>query len=93
MPKYYFHLENSACPVPDTEGRELDNLDAAKCHAVTVVADALCEHPKGFWETDTYQITATDSDGLNLFMICMMSVMAPAIATNPAAHLAGPTTP
>ena len=77
MPKYFFHLENAASPARDTEGVELAGLEAAKCHAVKVIAEALCESPTGFWATDTYQITATDEDGLTLFMVCMMSVIAP----------------
>jgi hypothetical protein len=79
MPRFYFHLENTATPVRDTQGAELDGLEAAKCHAVTIIAEALCEHPKGFWEAETYQITVTDEDNLTLFMVCMMSVIAPVI--------------
>ncbi len=79
MPRFYFHLENSSTPVRDVQGAELDSLDAAKCHAVTVVAEALCNNPKGFWETDNYQITVTDAGGLTLFMVCIMSVVAPVL--------------
>jgi hypothetical protein len=78
MPRYFFHLENSSSPAQDIEGKELPDLEAAKCHAVTLIAEALCEHPKGFWDADTYQITVSNENGLNLFMICMMSVIAPA---------------
>jgi hypothetical protein len=79
MPRFYFHLENTVTPVRDTVGAELDSVEAAKCHAVTIIAEALCEHPKGFWEAETYQITVTDEYGLTLFMVCMMSVVAPVI--------------
>ncbi len=83
MPRFYFHLENSADPIRDTEGRQLSDLEAPKCHAVTVVAEALCERPKGFWDAETYQITVTDEWGLALFMVCVMSVIAPALGAKP----------
>ena len=79
MPRFFFHLENTASPVRDTEGRDFDDTDAAKCHAVTVIAEALCAHPKGFWEADNYQIIVTDAGGLTLFMVYMTAVVAPVL--------------
>ena len=83
MPRFFFHLENTASPTRDTEGAELENLDAAKCHAVKVIGEALCAHPMGFWEAETYQITVTDANGLTLVMVCMMSVIAPSLGVRP----------
>jgi hypothetical protein len=80
MSVYYFHMENPE-RVHDTAGAELADLESAKCHAVTLIGRALCEHPKGFWDAETYQVTVTDEGGLTLFMVCMMSVIAPALMT------------
>ncbi len=79
MPRFFFHLENTASPTKDVEGVELESVDAAKCHAVTIIAEALCHEPMGFWRADTYQITVTDERELTLFMVCMMSVIAPSL--------------
>ncbi len=87
MPRFFFHLENTATPVRDTEGVELGDLAAAKCHGVTLIAEALCASPQAFWEADTYQVVVTDADGLMLFQICMMAVMAPAMGRLPTAAL------
>lgn len=83
MARYFFHLENTPSPARDTEGVELADIDAAKCHAVTVIAEALCERPRSFWEAETYQIAVTDTGGLTLFMVCMISVIAPALGMPP----------
>jgi hypothetical protein len=32
----------------DDEGVELDNVEAARCHAVTMIAEVLCEHLKKY---------------------------------------------
>ena len=36
-----------------------------------------------FWEADTYQVTVTDANGLTLFSIAMMSIMAPVMTASP----------
>jgi hypothetical protein len=78
MPRFIFHLENTATPLRDTEGAEVDGVEAAECHAVKIFAEARCERPGGFWEAETDRITLTDATGLTPFTICMMSVIAPA---------------
>jgi hypothetical protein len=82
VPKFFFQLENTD-HVHDVEGTELEDVEAAKCHAVSLIAESLCAHPKGFWDAETYQITVTDEWGLTLFMICMMSVVAPVLQQQP----------
>ena len=80
MSLYYFHLEH-AHPRRDEQGVDLPDLEAAKCHAIQVIAEELCANPKGYWEADSYQVTVTDEAGLTLFSVAMMSIMAPAMAS------------
>jgi hypothetical protein len=49
MPRYFFNL-TSSYDTPDDTGAELDNLDAARCHAVKMIADVLCESPGEYWK-------------------------------------------
>jgi hypothetical protein len=77
MPRYFFHLEHAA-EVRDERGVELSDLDAAKCHAVKTIAEALCEEPKAFWAADQFRMTVTRADGLILFTLEMVSALAPA---------------
>jgi hypothetical protein len=77
MPRYFFHLEH-AVEVRDERGVELSDLEAAKCHAVKTIAEALCEEPKAFWAADQFRMTVTRSDGLILFTVEMVSAFAPA---------------
>jgi hypothetical protein len=82
--RYFFHLQSSHV-VRDEEGSEHQDLDAAKCHAVQMIAQVLCERPKTFWEADTYRVTVTDERGLVLFTVEMFSVQSAAL--NPARRL------
>ncbi len=77
MPRYFFHLEHTV-EVRDERGVELSDLDAAKCHAVKTIAEALCEEPKAFWAADQFRMTVTRADGLMLFTVEMVSALAPA---------------
>jgi hypothetical protein len=78
MSKYHFHLCSSHDSY-DHEGTELDDLEAAKCHAVKLIADVLCDRPGEYWKAEVYRVTATDENRLILFTVEMMSVDAPAI--------------
>ena len=78
MSRFYFHLTHSE-DVPDTSGVELDGLHSAKCHAVKIIADALCESPDKFWDADSYRVTVSDSNGLILLSVEMISTFAPVL--------------
>jgi hypothetical protein len=45
VPKYYFHLINDM-DVPDVEGTELPNLNAARAHAITQIRTTFAETAK-----------------------------------------------
>ena len=78
MPRFFFHLEHHEA-LRDVVGMDLPDLAAAKCEAFEVIARKLCDRREGFWDADTFQVTATDLEGLTLFVLDMMVVMAPAV--------------
>jgi hypothetical protein len=78
MPRYFFHL-TSSYDKPDAEGTELEDLDAARCHAVKLIADVLCDSPREYWKAEIYRVTVTDESRLILFTVEMISMDAAAI--------------
>jgi hypothetical protein len=78
MPRYYFHLTHSE-DIRDQAGVELGGLHEAKCHAVKMIADVLCQTPEKFWETETYRVTVSDARGLLLLDVEMIATLAPAL--------------
>jgi hypothetical protein len=78
MSRFFFHLTHSE-DARDEAGVELEGVHQAKCHAVKMIADALCETPEKFWETETYRVTVTDARGLLLLSVEMVSTLAPAL--------------
>jgi hypothetical protein len=78
LPRYFFHLAG-AVEVPDDEGSELADLEAAKCEAVQLIAQTLCDQPRSFWEADAYRVTTTDENGLILFTVEMIATLSAAM--------------
>lgn len=78
MPTYHFHLTHSE-EMRDETGVELASLHSAKCHAVQMIADLLCEDPSWFWEAETFGVTVSDSNGLQLLTVEMVATLAPAL--------------
>ena len=79
MERFFFHL-TSTHDTPDLEGAELADLEAARCHAVTMIADVLCKNPRAYWEAEIYRVTVTDHNRLILFTVEMISTDAPSVA-------------
>lgn len=73
MARYFFHL-TSTHDTPDTEGAELEHVEAARCHAVKMIADVLCEAPAEYWKAEVYRVTVTDESRLILFTVEMISM-------------------
>jgi hypothetical protein len=73
VPRYFFHL-TSSYDAPDDEGTELADLDVARCHAVKLIADALCQSPGEYWKAELYRVTVTDESRLILFTVEMISI-------------------
>lgn len=82
MPKYYFHLTNDV-ERRDDAGVVLDDLHAAQCHAVKLIADVLCKQPELFWKSDMYRVSIADDRGLLLLSVEMIAQPAPALWQTP----------
>lgn len=79
MPKYVFTL---AQPHDDWDGeaKELPDAQTAKCVAIRMIADTLCNHPQAFWDTDTHQVTVSDEAMLTQFIVEIVTTTAPALS-------------
>lgn len=82
MPKYHFHLMHDV-EYRDESGVELKDLHSAKCHAVKLIADALCGDPDKFWKADVYRVSIADAQGLLLLSVEMVAQAAPALWQTP----------
>lgn len=71
MPRFYFDmsfgggLENGR----DTEGQELEGLNAARIAAVTAAGEILRDFPDRFWSTGRWNCTVRDEAGHHLFVL------------------------
>lgn len=81
MQRYFFNLTHSE-EIRDSEGVELQSLHSAKCHAVKMIAELLCEDPAGFWDADAYKVTVSDSNGLLLLSVEIISMLAPVLMSH-----------
>ena len=66
-----------------SSGIELEDLHAAKCRAVKMIADDLCDQPEKFWKSDTYRVSIADANGLLLLSVEMIAQPAPALWQTP----------
>jgi hypothetical protein len=69
MPTYYFHIDNGAF-VPDNEGVDLPNLDAARREAVRAAGEMINDSQQSFWEHMTpWIMNVTDDQHRLLFTL------------------------
>lgn len=88
MTRYFFHLEDGVS-LPDREGTELPDLDAARVQAVKHFGELLRLEPERFWQGEEWTMTVTDADGLTQFSLFFGAVLAPAIKTPRAVPVMG----
>jgi hypothetical protein len=77
MSRYFFHIEDGL-PVQDDLGVELDTLTQAKCEAVRLAGQSICDAAGHFWDREEWKLTATDEGGLTLFILQFVGTEAPA---------------
>jgi hypothetical protein len=77
MPRYFFHIEDGVA-VQDDEGVELKDLALAKCEAVRLAGQMICDSASDFWDKEEWKLTATSEDGLTLFCLQFIGTEAPA---------------
>lgn len=65
MPRYFFNIHDGR-DIPDEEGTELPDLDAAKKLAVEVAGETLRDCGAEFWNIQDWQLDVTDEMGLQV---------------------------
>ena len=83
MPRYFFHVGGSS---RDTEGVHLESLAVAKCEAVKLAGQLICESAGVFWDAQDFVMNVANEDGLTLFNLMFIGTEAAAISA-PRAHV------
>jgi Tfp pilus assembly ATPase PilU len=78
VPRYFFHADDGT-PDRDEEGTELDDLAAAKCHAVKYASDLICDGTTDFWGNMDWRMSVSDQTGLTLFDLHIVGTEAAAV--------------
>ena len=76
MPRYFFNVSDST--TRDSEGTELESITEAKCEAVKMAGNIICEAAIDFWDTQEWSMTVSNSAGLVLFSLMFIGNEAPA---------------
>jgi hypothetical protein len=79
MPRYFFHVDDAFGL--DEEGRELGNIEEARCEAVKLAGKVICEHADKFWDTGEWTMTVANDAGLTLFSLTFFGTDAAALAS------------
>lgn len=77
MPAYYFNIHDGAA-LPDAEGHELPDLDAAKRVAIRLSGDVIREIGENFWRGEEWKMEVTDHTGAILFTLHFSATVPPA---------------
>lgn len=68
MPRYHFNVEDGQS-IPDPEGTELPDLNAARREAVRLAGRLLDDDPEQFWSHGLWSVVVTDDAGRTLFTL------------------------
>jgi hypothetical protein len=63
MPKYHFNTDDR----DDADGTEMESLGQAKCEAIRMAGQTICQGAEAFWDRAEWKMTVTDASGLILF--------------------------
>ena len=77
MPRYHFNARDGQV-LPDTEGTELVDNEAARAAGLTYLSELLLEDPSLLWSTGAFQVSVTDAAGLTLFVFDVGMTASPA---------------
>lgn len=80
LPRYFFHIHDGA-DLPDDEGTDLPNLDAARNDAVRLSGEMLRDSGGSFWNSGEWSVEVADEAGLTLFTLTFFATDAPVIQT------------
>ena len=87
MPRYHFNIRDGE-DLPDVEGSELADIQAARVTAIRFAGEMLRDHASRFWNGHEWQMDVTDDTGLTLFVLSFHAVDAPAAPRQASVHAA-----
>lgn len=76
MPRYHFNICDGVC-LPDANGTELPDWQAARLEAVRRAGEILKDAPQSVALGEDWRIEVTDSTGLILFQMTFLMVESP----------------
>jgi hypothetical protein len=77
MEKYHFDIDDGELS-SDAEGTDLKDLASAKCEAVRMAGQVICDAAASFWDRAEWKMTVRTGDGLVLFQLHILGTEAPA---------------
>ncbi|HEX8192036.1 MAG TPA: hypothetical protein VF552_03985 [Allosphingosinicella sp.] len=92
MTRYFFHIEDGHA-AQDDEGIEFATLAEAKCEAVKLAGQHICDAAGTFWDTQEWLLTTTDETGLTLFALQFTGNEAPVLMARPVPSARQPSDP
>jgi hypothetical protein len=78
MPRYHFNVHDGT-DHPDLQGTELDDVPAARKHAVRYFGEMLQRDPCTFWNGEEWKMEVANETGLVLFSLHFIGIDAPAL--------------
>lgn len=61
LPRYFFHTENGRL-IPDEDGQELADTEAAHAVALDTMGEILRYQGRAFWKTRQFKVIVTDDN-------------------------------
>ena len=65
MRRFYFNVDDEQ----DTKGAFLNDLGDAKCEAMSLAKQAICDKPNRFRDDSNWKLAVTDTDGEAVFQL------------------------
>ena len=62
MPRYFFHVQDGQ-DLPDREGTDFEDAEAARLTAVATAGEMIRAHASQFWQDADWQMHVTDDQG------------------------------
>jgi hypothetical protein len=85
VPRYFFHATNGP-QERDTEGTELENLNAARKEAVQFAGSVLRDAPNEIWDGRDFRVDVFDENNNPLLVVITMAIDASVVSTHRAKH-------
>lgn len=77
MPIFHFNVHDGIS-IPDQDGHELPDLDAARREAIDLSGQLIREMGAAFWTGEEWRMDVTDHNGMILFSLAFFATVAPA---------------